>query len=194
VELTAKLGTNTYSVTEDAPIHTGSYTGVDSVYVVSNLKGVSEEEKSPKIEASTVNVEKDPTNQTSTFTVTGVYPVYTNGVVASTNDAEGAAMSPLAEPVSGNGTKLALMKSGTAFAVSFATQALAPYKLYLPGSWKISTAKMINANTGKYDNDCKNDFKENGTMTIKVQNIDVTYTIYEWASTEGANRVKFTVA
>lgn len=193
-ELTANLGTNTYSVTEDAPIHTGSYTGVDSVYVVSNLKGVSKEEKSPKIEASTVNVEQDPTNQTSTFTVTGVYPVYTNGVVASTNDAEAAAMANLSAPIEGDGTKLPLMKSGTAFAVSFASQSLAPYKLYLPGEWKITSAKTIDDFAKTYTVDCKEDFKSAGTKTIKVQNIDVTYTIYQWEATQGANRVKFTVA
>ena len=126
-ELTAQLGTNKYVVTEDAPKHSGSYTGVDSVYVVSNLGGTSDEHKSVSIAASTTNVEKDPENKSTTFTVTGVYPVYTNGVAASTKDAEGAAMSNLAEPVSGNGTKLSLMNSGTAFAVSFANQSLAPY-------------------------------------------------------------------
>lgn len=193
-ELTAILGTNTYKVTEDAPKFVGSYTGVDTKYVVSNLGGTSEEHKSVNISASTSDIEKDPENKSTTFTVTGVYPVYTNGVAASTNDADGAAMSNLANPVGGDGTKLALMKSGTAFAVSFANQSLAPYKLYLPGEWKVSSAKAINPNTAKYDVECKNDFKANGTVTIKVQNIDVTYTVYEWASTEGPNRVKFTVA
>ena len=139
-------------------------------------------------------VELDPANSATTFTVTAVYPVYTNGVTASTTDATGAAMADLANPVEGDGTKLALMKTGTTFAVSFANQGQAPYRLYLPGSWKVSTALAINPTTAKYAVDCKDKFVANGTKTIKVQGNDVTYTVYEWASTEGPNRVKFTVA
>lgn len=193
VSFTAVAGDNTYTVTESAPTYTGTYTGVDSKYIVSNLGGRSEEKKSVSISAQTTAVEDDADNKSASFTVTGVYPVYTNGVTASTTDATAAAMADLASPVSGDGTKLALMKASTSFAVSFAAQGAEPYRLFLPGSWKISTASAIDGFTSKYAINCKSDFKANGTTTRKVQGTDVTYTIYEWAGKEGANRVKFTV-
>lgn len=192
-ELTAVLGTNTYSVTEDAPKHIGSHDGIASYYVVSNLGERDEEKKSVSI-ASESNVEKDPENKTATFTVTGVYPVFTNGVSASTVDATGAAMADLSAPVTGEGTKLSLMKANTSFAVSFANQGLEPYRLFLPGTWSVKTAMAINPTTAKYAVDCKAKFVANGTVTRTIQGKEVEYTVYEWASTEGPNRVKFTVA
>ena len=67
-ELTAGLGTNTYSVTEDAPKHIGSHDGIASYYVVSNLGERDKEKKSVSI-ASESNVEKDPENKTATFMI-----------------------------------------------------------------------------------------------------------------------------
>ena len=191
--LTAVEGDNTYKVTETAPAYVGTHTGVAEQYIVSNLGGRSEEKKSTAIAATTTNVERTASSQSATFKVTGVYPIYTNGVSASTTDATAAAMADLAAPVTGNGTKLALMKSGTSFAVSFAAQGAEPYRLFLPGTWKVSTASAIDGFTSKYAIDCKSDFKANGTTTRTIQGNEVTYTIYEWAGKEGANRVKFTV-
>ena len=193
--LTAVLGTNIYKVTEDAPKHTGSHNGVSSKYIVSNLGGRSESKKSPSIPATTTNVDKDPENKTTSLTVIGVYPIFTNGATASTVDSVAAAMEGLASPVTGDGTKLALMKSGTSFAVSFASQKSAPYTLYLPGTWKISTANAIDGFTSQYAINCKDNFKKsNNTTTRTIQGNEVTYSIYEWTGTEGANRVKFTVS
>lgn len=191
-ELVAVFGDNTYSVTEDAPKHIGSHNGVDSYYVISNLGGRVDDKKSVSIEAES-DVEKDPVNKTATFTVTGVYPVYTNGVTASTIDATGAAMSDLAEPVADYGTKLPLMKASTSFAVSFAHQDLEPYTLCLPGTWVIKTAKAIDPLTKTYASDCKANFKEVGTVTKQVQGKDVTYKVYAYGESAGPNRVKFTV-
>lgn len=191
--LTAVEGENTYSVTEDAPKYTGSYDKVESKYIVSNLGGRSENHKSPSIDAAN-GIERDADNKTATFKVTGVYPIFCNGVSASTVDAEASSMADLESPVTGDGTKLALMKAGSTFAVSFANQTSEPYRLFLPGNWKITSAVAIDGLKGTYAVDCKSDFVTNGTTTRKIQNKDVTYTVYQWASTEGANRVKFTVA
>ena len=191
--LVAVEGTNKYTVTEDAPDYVGSHTGISQYYVVSNLGGRKEAEKSVAISAET-DVTKSAANTASTFTVTGVYPVYTNGVSASTTDSTAAAMADLGAPVTGNGTKLALMKASTSFAVSFAAQGLEPYRLFLPGNWKITSASAIDGFTSKYAIDCKADFVANGTTTRTIQGKEVTYSIYEWAGKEGANRVKFTVA
>jgi hypothetical protein len=80
--LVADLGTNTYKVEEDAPKFVGSYDAIDEVYIVSNLGGRSEDKKSVTFEASG-NIEKDANsdkNSTNsrTFSVVGVYPVYSN--------------------------------------------------------------------------------------------------------------------
>lgn len=192
--LTAVEGTNTYKVTEDAPKHTGSHNGVASKYIVSNLGGRSESKKSPSIAATTTNVEKDPENKSTSLTVIGLYPIFTNGVTASTTDATAAAMADLANPVSDYGTKLPLMKASTSFAVSFAHQDLQGYSLCLPGSWKISTAKAIDPLTKTFADDCKSKFVENGTVTKKIQGKDVTYKVYTYSQSAGPNRVKFTVA
>lgn len=195
-KLTVNSGTNTYTVTEDAPKHSGTHPGVASYYVVSNLGGRKEAEKSPAIAKTETAVEKDPSNQSASFTVTGLYPIYTNGIVASTSDATAAAMADLAAHVSGDGTKLSLMKANTSFAVSFAahTEGVEGYRLYLPGSWTVKSAMGINANTAKFAVDQKAKFV---ALTDKVkrtvQGKEVDYTVYEYLATEGANRVKFTV-
>lgn len=195
-KLTVVSGTNTYTVTEDAPKHSGTHPGIASYYVVSNLGGRKETEKSPAIAQTTTAVEKDPSNKSASFTVTGLYPVYANGVVASTTDATAAAMADLAAHVSGDGTKLSLMKADTAFAISFAAHVknVEGYRLYLPGTWTVKSAMAINANTGKFAVDQKAKFvalKDKVKRT--VQGKEVEYTVYEYLATEGANRVKFTV-
>lgn len=190
--LTAIEGTNTYTVEEDAPTFVGTHDAISAYYIVSNLGGRSEDKKSVTIDANT-GKEVNPANKSKTFTVTGVYPVYTNGITASTVDETAANMENLANPVSGDGTKLALMEANGEFAVSFANQSIEPYRLFLPGNWVIKTAMAINATTAKYAVDCKSKFVTNGTTTRTIQGKEVTYTIYEWAATEGPNRVKFTV-
>jgi hypothetical protein len=201
-KLTVASGTNTYTVTEDAPKHSGTHPGVASYYVVSNLGGRKEEEKSPAIASTETAVEKDPSSQSASFSVTGLYPIFTNGISASTTDATAAAMADLAAHVSGDGTKLSLMKANTAFAVSFAahTKGVEGYRLYLPGSWTVKSAMGINANTAKFAVDQKDKFvalkdAEGNVLKVKrtIQGNEVDYTVYEYLATEGANRVKFTV-
>lgn len=192
--LTAIEGTNIYKVIEDAPMHTGSHNGVESKYIVSNLGGRNEEKKSPSIDATTTNVEKDPSNKETSLTVIGVYPIFTNGISATTSDADAAAMADLVNPVSEYGTKLKLMKASTDFAVSFAHQDLEPYSICLPGTWKISSANAIDPLTKTFADDCKSKFVENGTVTKQIQGKDVTYKVYTYGESAGPNRVKFTVA
>ena len=191
--LVAVEGENKYTVTEDAPKHTGSHNGVASKYIVSNLGGRSEEKKSPSIAATTTNVEKDPSNKSKEFTVTGVYPVFVNGVTASTVDATAFAMADLESPVENYGTKLALMKASTEFAVSFAHQDLEPYSICLPGTWVIKSAKAIDPLSKTFADDCKSKFVENGTVTKQIQGNDVVYKVYSYGQSAGPNRVKFTV-
>lgn len=191
-ELKAVEGDNTYSVTEDAPKHTGSHAEIDSYYIVSNLGGRSEAQKSAKIDAEE-NIEVDPVNKTGKFTVTGVYPLYTNGVAGSVDSNNKPVGDNLTAPVS-NGTPLKLMKKGSTFVVSFASQGLEPYRLFLPPKWSVSTAYYSNPLTGKLEADGKAFFVNNGTKGFTVQNEDVEYTVYEWKGGQGADFVKFTLA
>lgn len=191
-ELKAVEGDNTYSVTEDAPKHTGSHAEIDSYYIVSNLGGRSEAQKSAKIDAEE-NIEVDPANQTGKFTVTGVYPLYTNGVAGSVDSNNKPVGDNLTAPVS-NGTALKLMKKGSTFVVSFASQGLEPYRLFLPPKWSVSTAYYSNPLTGKLEADGKAFFVNNGTKEFTIQNKPVIYTVYEWKGGQGADFVKFTLA
>ena len=191
--LTVSYGNNSYTVSESAPKYQYSYKEITSKYIVSNLGNRDENKKSPAISALLATDSNRPTTA-STFTVTGVYPIFTNGVSASTDGEVANNSSKLNAPVTGNGTKLALMKSGSTFAVSFASQTLEPYRLFLPGNWKITSAQALDGFTNKYSIDCKAKFVTNGTTTRNIQGNDVTYSIYEWTGYDGANCVKFTVA
>ena len=190
--LVAAEGANTYTVSETAPKYVGSFTGIDSKYIVSNLKGRSEDKKSQAI-ASQTNVEETAENKSTTFTVIGVCPIYTNGVTASTTDSTAATMADLGAPVSDYGTKLGLMKADSTFALSFAHQDLEPYSVCLPGNWKITSAKAIDPLTKTYAVDCKAKFVSKGTITKTIQGKEVTYTVYSYGESAGPNRVKFTV-
>lgn len=187
VEATVALGANTVTYTADA-----SYTA-PSNSPKTNL-GNNTTKTSETANDGTATWTAGNANKNNVITTaTGVYPVYTNGVAASTTDASAAAMENLAEPVADDGTKLALVGSGTAFGVSFAAMSKAPYTLYVPNNWTIKSAYAINGTTAKYDVNCLADFKQNGTTTRTVQGNSVEYKVYEWAGTEGANRVKFTL-
>lgn len=195
VDLTVADGANTYKVTEDGPAFIGSHNGIASKYIVSNLGGRKEEEKSVAIDAEE-NVEVDSTNKTGSLTVTGVYPIFTNGVAGSVDSSNKPVGDNLTAPVSGDGTKLKLMKKGSTFVVSFASQGLEPYKLYLPKGWSITQAYYSDPLAGgALQADGLSFFKQNGEATRTIQNVEgVKYNVYEWDGTQGADFVKFTVA
>ena len=187
VEATIALGSNTVTYTADA-----SYTAPSNspkTNLGNDTTKTGEDNADGTATWSAGNANKNNVKTTAT----GVYPIYTNGVTASTTDASAAAMENLAEPVTGDGTKLALVAANTAFGVSFAAMSKAPYTLYVPNNWTIKSAYAINGTTAKYDVNCLADFIQNGTTTRTVQGNSVEYKVYEWAGTEGANRVKFTL-
>lgn len=90
--LTVNLGSNTYSVTEKAPDHVGSHNAIESKYIISNLGNTSEDKTSPSIDGKT-NILATCNNKTNSITITGVYPVFTNHVDASTNNISEATRS-----------------------------------------------------------------------------------------------------
>lgn len=192
--LTAVQGENSYSVKETAPKYLGTSTAIDSMYIVSNLGGRSDEHKSTAI-AAKENIEKTASAKTGTFKVTGTYPMYTNGAVGSLTSEQKPNGSNITAPVNGDGTKLALMGTGS-IVIKFASQGLAPYRLYIPQplNWKISKALYTNPLTGKVEADGTEYFKQKGTTTRTIQGVSVTYDVWEWAASQGADFVKFTVA
>lgn len=187
VEATIALGSNTVTYTADA-----SYTAPTNS-PITNLGNSTTKTGEDKADGTATWSAGNANKNNVKTTATGVYPIYTNGVTASTSDASAAAMANLAEPVTGDGTKLALVSANTAFGVSFAAMSKAPYTLYVPNNWTIKSAYAINGTTAKYDVNCLADFVQNGTTTRTVQGNSVQYKVYEWAGTEGANRVKFTL-
>lgn len=187
VDATVALGANTVTYTADA-----SYTAPSNSPKTNLGNDTTKTSETANDGTATWAAGNANKNNVKT-TATGVYPIYTNGVTASTTDASAAAMENLAEPVADDGTKLALVGSGTAFGVSFAAMSKAPYTLYVPNNWTIKSAYAINGTTAKYDVNCLADFVQNGTTTRTVQGQEVEYKVYEWAGTEGANRVKFTL-
>lgn len=191
-ELTAAEGNNVYKVTQSGSKWHGTHTGITSKYIVSNLGGKSEDKISPVIAPN--NRDFEPRAVASTFTVTGVYPIFTNGIEAgydSDNKPTGESISVPTEGVNG---KLSLKNAGATFVVSYASQDIAPYTIYLPGEWKIKKAYTSNPlSEGRLSQPCETNFKENGTKTFTVQGSEITYTVYEWNSTQGADYVKFTV-
>lgn len=192
--LTAVQGENSYSVTETAPKYLGTSTAIDSMYIVSNLGGRSDEHKSTAI-AAKENIEKTASAKTGTFKVTGTYPMYTNGAVGSLTSEQKPNGSNITAPVDGDGTKLALMGTGS-IVIKFASQGLAPYRLYIPQplNWKISKALYTNPLTGKVEADGTEYFKQNGETSRTIQGVSVKYDVWEWAASQGADFVKFTVA
>ena len=75
--LTIGLGENKYTITETAPNHVGSHSGIGSKYIVSNLGNRSDSKKSDVITGKT-DVIRECSDRVTTSTIHGVYPIFTN--------------------------------------------------------------------------------------------------------------------
>lgn len=76
-DLIVGLGENKYIITETAPNHIGSHSGIGSKYIVSNLGNRSDSKKSDVITGKT-DVIRECSNKITTSTIHGVYPIFTN--------------------------------------------------------------------------------------------------------------------
>lgn len=136
------------------------------------------------------------TNST-TVSVTGVYPIYSNGKAASSDgkaaNAQVSSEGPTMTPQTNN--KHGLINTGGKLWVFFAKQAAAPYTIYLPtGKYKITDAKMLNPTANAYDANVLNNFIANQrTVTLQSGGKDMTYTAYEYSGANGPNCVEFTI-
>lgn len=161
--LTAVIGSNTYSVEEDAPIHVGTYTGIDAKYIVSNLGGRSENHKSQSIPSQTEPIEKDPQNKTTTFTVTGVYPVFNN--VASGTSENNVDVN--------NKMKLS---SGKTFEIVYGSETNAYNAFAYPSTHSLSKVEVFNTMSQVFE-EFTGGYETEDT-TYKIQDVDTEYKVW----------------
>lgn len=133
----------------------------------------------------------------TTVSVTGVYPIYSNGKAAPSDgkkaNAQVSSEGPTMVPQENN--KHNLIQSNGTLWVFFAKQAAAPYTIYLPtGKYKITSAKMLNPTANVYDANVLDSFVANAsTVTLQSGGKDMTYTAYEYSGANGPNCVEFTI-
>lgn len=173
--LTATLGTNSYSVTEDAPKQTGSHNGVASYFVVSNLGGRSKDEKSVVIEAQS-DVKVDPTSKVTTFTVTGVYPVFNNMV------------SKTASNTVAVDNKMTLT-TGNTFEIEFGPETNAFHAFAYPATHSLSSVEIYNTMSKEYEAYSGGSSTEDATYAI--QNVDTDYKVWKRAGNAYTETTKF---
>ena len=136
------------------------------------------------------------TNST-TVSVTGVYPIYSNGKAAPSDgkaaNAQVSSEGPTMTPQENN--KHGLIDTGGKLWIFFAKQAAAPYTIYLPTEkYKITEAKMLNPTANAYDANVLSNFVANQrTVTLQSGGKDMTYTAYEYSGANGPNCVEFTI-
>jgi hypothetical protein len=174
--LTVSLGTNKYTVTEDAPKHSGTHTGVATYYVVSNLGGRKTDEVSPEIKAQTTAVEKDPDNKSATFTVNGVYPVFNNMV--STTASNTATVN----------NKMAL-STGKVFEISYGPETDAFHAFAYPATHTLSKVEIYNTMSKAYE-----DYTGGSSttdVTYAIQNVNTAYKLWKRAGNAYSETTKF---
>ena len=204
---TTKSGFTNYDVATNAPsvgIQSGITVSEGTNSVTCNVTG----EYSKPTGIPVTNLGNQATGATYTFTsgttsnsktvsVTGVYPIYSNGKPASDDgkkaNAQVSSEGPTMTPQTNN--KHGLINTGGKLWIFFAKQAAAPYTIYLPtGKYKITAAKMLNPTANAYDANVLNNFIANkSTVTLQSGGKDMTYTAYEYSGANGPNCVEFTI-
>jgi hypothetical protein len=186
-------GENKYEVTESAPGYVGSHEGIGVKYIVSNLGKRDEKQKTTSIDSKS-NSQESASNSKGTFTITGVYPIFTNGEEASTDPEKAGLQSDLQEPTGQTKYKLIdASNTDVTIAISFASHSKAPYTIWIPFDWKLKDAWRFNGATGKWNTSSDKDNFKLTSDTIIIHEKNVNYNKYSWKSTEGANRVKITI-
>ena len=173
--LTVALGTNIYSVSETGPKYTYSHSAIGAKYVVSNLGNRSENEKSVTIEAKSATDSNQPTTST-TFTVTGVYPVYTNAVSTT------AANTTTVE-------KRCTLSSGNTFEIDFGPETSAFNAFAYPATHSLSSAEIYNEDARKYEEYIGGSEIVDATYT--VQGTAISYKIWKRKGSAYGQTTKF---
>lgn len=136
------------------------------------------------------------TSNSKTVSVTGVYPIYSNGTQATGNGATDKPIvdrdGPTKEP---NDPKPhSLIRPGSTVSFFFAAQELAPYTIYIPkGKYTITVAKVLNPTTNAYDSDVSKKFTAAETVTLLSGGKGMDYIAYKYTGSNGPNCVQFTI-
>lgn len=204
---TTKSGFTNYTVAEDATSVTQQTgitvsEGINSVTcnVTGNYSkptGVPVTNLGNQATGATYTFAAGTATNSRTVSVTGVYPIYSNGKAAPSDgkaaNAKVSSEGPTMVPQKNN--KHGLIQSNGTLWVFFAKQAAAPYTIYLPtGKYKITSAKMLNPTANAYDANVLDSFVASAsTVTLQSGGKDMTYTAYEYSGANGPNCVEFTI-
>ena len=143
-------GKNTLTLTETGRGHTTTATALSSVYITSNIGTWDTSHKTNTISAKTLT-STNPSNSTS-FTVYGVMPIYTNGASSSITDKGTYVYSDAIYSLANNyvyqvsNNKVITQQ----FKLGFAGPAAGAWILYVP-TGSTFTALQYNTASGKYD-------------------------------------------
>lgn len=143
-------GKNTLTLTETGRGHTTTATALSSVYITSNIGTWDSAHKTSAISSRTLT-STNPTNST-TFTVYGVMPIYTNGASSSITDAGQYTYSDSIYPLANNyvyqvSNNKVITKQ---FKLGFGSPSSGAWILYVP-TGSTFTALQYYSNTGSYD-------------------------------------------
>lgn len=192
--LTVVEGINRIKLTEIPADYTTSHTGIPQYYIVSNMGNADTAHTSDMVSAYTNTNTSIGGTKDKTFTVTGVYPIFTNGKevgISSENKANGNKISEPTTPLVDEDARLSLKNTGYTFAIAYASQDKAPYKIYLPSDWEIKEAYIPDSlNQDKLTRPCIQNFIKNNT---KEEINGINYSLYQWSGAQGADYVKFTI-
>lgn len=203
---TTKSGFTNYDVATNAP-SVGIQSGITVSEGTNSVTCTATGTYSAPTGTPTTNLGNPATGATYTFTagtatnsttvsVTGVYPIYSNGTQATGTgtidkpivDRDG----PTKEP---NDPKPhSLIRPGSTVSFFFAAQESAPYTIYIPkGKYTITVAKVLNPNTNAYDSDVSKKFTAAETVTLQSGGKGMDYVAYKYSGSNGPNCVQFTI-
>lgn len=181
--LTADFGTNTYKVSVTGPKYTWGHAEIPSYYIVSSLGNRAETVEGQitktNVVASRTVTTSNPTNSTS-FSVTGVYPIYTNMSNGTLVD-DATTREPL---VSG--------KSITVDYIPSEYTAGKPFKLDFPKTKTVSRVDIWDPDKG-VSGDWADDPMNSDTYTISgeytktINGVNYIYTRFQTNGKQGAN-------
>jgi len=175
VAFTVAVGTNTYSVSNGGPAYEYSHPGIPSKYIVSNLGGRNNDNKSVSIAAVSTTTSNRPSSSAS-YSVTGVYPVYTNMVsetVSNTVDVN----------------KRLSLSSGKVFEISFGPETDAYHAFAYPATHSLSTVEIYNTMSKAYETYTGGSSTEDATYT--VQGNELAYKVWKRAGNAYSETTKF---
>lgn len=181
--LTADFGTNTYKVSVTGPKYTWGHAKIPSYYIVSSLGNRAEEVEGQttktNVVASRTETTSNPTNNNS-FSVTGVYPIYTN--------MSGGTL------VDDTVTRESLV-SGKSITVDYIPSEYTsgkPFKLDFPKTKTVSRVDIWDPDKG-VSGDWADDPMNSDTYTISgeytktINGVDYIYTRFQTNGKQGAN-------